>query len=66
MAPNDHQTLTDEEKSKDAYFQRIAAIGGEMIEEHGKEFATGAFVLAARWISEGRMGAPKKPKVLQS
>jgi len=66
MAINDPQTLTDEEQSKDAYFQRIAIIGGEMIEEHGKDFAAGAFVLAARWISEGRMGAPKKTNVLQS
>lgn len=66
MTPNDPQTLTDEEKSKDVYFQRIAAISGEMIEDHGKEFATGAFVLAARWISEGRMSPPKKPKVLRS
>jgi hypothetical protein len=49
--------LTDEEKSKDAFFQRIALIGEEMIAAHGKEFAVGAFVLAARWISEGRMGA---------
>jgi hypothetical protein len=51
--------LTAEEKSKDAFFQRIARIGEEMIAAHGREFATGAFVLAARWISEGRMG----PKV---
>jgi hypothetical protein len=49
--------LTDEEKSKDAFFQRIALIGEEMIAAHGREFAVGAFVLAARWISEGRMGA---------
>jgi hypothetical protein len=49
--------LTAEEKSKDAFFQRIALIGEEMIAAHGREFATGAFVLAARWISEGRMGA---------
>lgn len=48
--------LTDEEKSKDAFFQRIALIGEDMIATHGREFATGAFVLAARWISEGRMG----------
>ena len=53
MAPE----LTDDEKSKDAFFQRIALIGEEMIAAHGREFATGAFVLAARWISEGRMGA---------
>lgn len=49
--------LTQEERSKDAFFQRIALVGEEMIAAHGKEFATGAFVLAARWISEGRMGA---------
>lgn len=48
--------LTDEEKSKDAFFQRIALIGEEMIAAHGREFATGAFVLAARWITQGRMG----------
>ena len=53
--------LTDDEKSKDAFFQRIALIGEEMIAAHGREFATGAFVLAARWISEGRMGAKVKP-----
>lgn len=54
--------LTEEEKSKDAFFQRIALIGEEMIAAHGKDFATGAFVLAARWISEGRMGAKVRPK----
>ncbi len=48
--------LTEEDRSKDAFFQRIALVGEEMIAAHG-EFATGAFVLAARWISEGRMGA---------
>jgi hypothetical protein len=54
--------LTDDEKSKDAFFQRIALIGEEMIAAHGREFATGAFVLAARWISEGRMGAKVKAR----
>jgi hypothetical protein len=49
--------LTAEERSKDAFFQRIAQIAEEMIASHGREFATGAFVLAARWISEGRMSA---------
>ena len=49
--------LTEEERSKDAFFQRIALVGEEMIAAHGREFATGAFVLAARWISEGRMGS---------
>lgn len=54
--------LTDEEKSKDAFFQRIALIGEEMIAAHGREFAVGAFVLAARWITEGRMGAKVKTR----
>ncbi len=53
--------LTEEERSKDAFFQRIALVGEEMIAAHGREFATGAFVLAARWISEGRMGAKGAP-----
>jgi hypothetical protein len=66
MALTESQTLTEEEKSKDLFFKRIATIGGEMIEEHGKEFATGAFVLAARWISEGRMEATKKPDARMS
>lgn len=52
--------LTEEEKSKDAFFQRIALIGEEMIAAHEREFAVGAFVLAARWISEGRMGGKVK------
>jgi hypothetical protein len=54
-------TLTPEELSKDEFFQRIARVGEEMVATHGREFATGAFVLAARWISEGKMGA--KPPV---
>ncbi|MEO0819283.1 MAG: hypothetical protein AAF074_02555 [Pseudomonadota bacterium] len=50
--------LTPEEESKDAYFRRIADIAQEMIAAHGKDFATGAFVLAARWIAEGKMEKP--------
>lgn len=57
MAQAPDPELTPDEQSKDAFFQRIALIGEEMIAAHGREFATGAFVLAARWISEGKMGA---------
>lgn len=57
MASDASLELTADEQSKDAFFQRIAMIGEEMIAAHGREFATGAFVLAARWIGEGRMGA---------
>ncbi len=66
MALPESETLTDEEKSKDAFFKRIAAIGGEMTEKHGKDFATGAFVLAARWISEGRLAGAKNPDIRPS
>lgn len=48
--------LTDDEKSKDQFFQKIALLGEEMIKAHGKDFATGALVLAARWITDGRIG----------
>ena len=60
MTANSPAELTSDEQSKDAFFQRIALIGEEMIAAHGREFSTGAFVLAARWISEGRMGAKVK------
>ncbi len=52
-------TLTPEEKSKDALFTRLGALSQEMVEAHGRDFAMGALVLAARWIAEGRIGAPK-------
>lgn len=54
------RTLTSEEQSKDEFFRQIAEIGQKMIAEHGKDFATGAFVLAARWIADGRMGEVPK------
>ena len=57
MKPLIEPALTPEEQSKDAFFQRIARVGEEMVAAHGREFATGAFVLAARWITEGKMGA---------
>ncbi len=57
------QALTPEELSKDEFFQRIARVGEEMVAAHGREFATGAFILAARWITEGKMGTtpPARP-----
>ena len=50
------QALDAEEQSKDRYFQQLARIAEEMIEEHGKDFATGALILAAQWIAQGRLG----------
>lgn len=55
------ETLTTEEQSKDVYFQSLAKIAEEMIDEHGKDFATGALILAAQWITQGRIGNVEDP-----
>ncbi|MER2509885.1 hypothetical protein [Amaricoccus sp.] len=52
-------TLTAEEVSKDAFFTRLGTLAQEMTEIHGREFAMGALVLAARWIAEDRLGKTK-------
>ncbi len=52
-------TLTPEEESKDAFFTRLGTISQEMVEAHGRDFAMGALVLAARWIAEGRLGTSR-------
>jgi len=52
-------TLTPEEASKDAFFTRLGEISQEMADAHGRDFAMGALVLAARWIAEGRLGQTK-------
>lgn len=46
--------LSPEEKSKDAFFERIARLSEEMVAAHGKDFSMGALVLGARWIAEGK------------
>lgn len=55
--------LSKEEQSKDRYFAKIAKIAEEMTEEHGKDFAMGAFVLAAQWIAEGKLGQQAEENV---
>ncbi len=50
--------LTPEEESKDAFFRQLADVSQAMIAAHGKDFATGALVLAARWVADGRMAVP--------
>lgn len=54
--------LTAEEQSKDKYFATLATIAEDMVEEHGKDFAMGAMVLAARWIAEGRIGLTEEDR----
>ena len=46
--------IIDEEKSKDVFFQKLAALSQEMISAHGKEFSMGALILAARFIAEDK------------
>jgi hypothetical protein len=50
------QTRPDkvEESSKDQFFARVGALAEEMIAAHGKDFAMGTLVLAARFIAEGK------------
>ena len=48
------ETKTDEEKSKDIFFQKLADLSQEMIAAHGKDFSMGALVLAARFIAEDK------------
>jgi hypothetical protein len=45
---------SDEDKSKDAFFVQVAEMAEAMIARHGKEFAIGTLVLAAKFIAEGR------------
>jgi hypothetical protein len=39
--------------SKDHFFAQLGKLADEMVAAHGKEFAMGAMVLAARFIAEG-------------
>lgn len=44
----------DEDKSKDAFFAQVAEVTEAMILRHGKDFAIGTLVLAAKFVAEGR------------
>lgn len=56
------QALSAEEQSKDRFFQQLAKVAEEMVAEHGKDFAAGALVLAARWVAENRLGQTEELK----
>ena len=57
--------MSDDGTSKDRFFERVGLLAEEMIAVHGKDFAMGTLVLAARFIAEGKplsRGAdPKAP-----
>ena len=46
--------LSEDDRSKDAFFVQVAEMADAMIVRHGKEFAIGTLVLAAKFIAEGR------------
>ena len=46
--------MNDEDQSKDRFFERVGELAEEMIAAHGKDFATGTLILAARFIVEGK------------
>ncbi|WP_227269274.1 hypothetical protein [Roseobacter weihaiensis] len=53
------EKLSKEEINKDRLFAKLAELSEEMIEDHGKDFAMGALVLAAQWIAKGESGPPQ-------
>ncbi len=46
--------LSEEDASKDRAFVRVGLLAEEMIAAHGKDFAMGTLILAARFIAEGK------------
>ncbi len=46
--------MTDDDASKDMFFQRLGALTEAMIAAHGKDFTMGTLILAARFIAEGK------------
>ena len=46
--------LSEEDRSKDEFFVKVAQVVEAMIDAHGKDFAMGALVLTARFIAEGK------------
>ena len=46
--------LNEDDRSKDAFFEQVAEVANAMIAQHGKEFAIGTLVLAAKFIAEGK------------
>jgi hypothetical protein len=45
---------TEEDRSKDAFFAQVGAVAEAMIARHGRDFAIGTLVLAAKFVAEGR------------
>jgi hypothetical protein len=46
--------LKEEDRTKDAFFAQVAELAEAMIARHGRDFAIGTLVLAAKFIAEGK------------
>ncbi|MGL4395475.1 MAG: hypothetical protein ACRCS9_02945 [Hyphomicrobium sp.] len=46
--------LSEEDRSKDGFFHAVAELSNAMIAAHGRDFAMGALILAARFIAENK------------
>ncbi len=44
--------MNDDQASKDRFFEQLGVLSDAMVVAHGKDFAMGALVLAARYIAE--------------
>jgi hypothetical protein len=53
--------ISDEERSKDKFFHEVAELSNSMIAAHGREFAMGTLVLAARFIAENKALTTEQP-----
>ncbi|MBB3769967.1 hypothetical protein FHS55_000553 [Angulomicrobium tetraedrale] len=52
MTSPDRQTPDPQDESKDLFFEEVATLAERMIAAHGRDFAMGTLVLAARFIAE--------------
>jgi hypothetical protein len=50
--PQSDTPSPEETASKDAFFAQLAGVSDAMIAAHGRDFAMGAHLLAARYIAE--------------
>jgi hypothetical protein len=46
--------MTTDAPSKEQFFERLGALSDDMIAAHGRDFAMGALILAARFIAQGQ------------
>jgi hypothetical protein len=51
--------MSEEVLSKDHYFEMLGKLVDGMIAAHGKDFAMGTLVLAARFVAEGKKLGPR-------